>query len=246
MILSIIIPCYNQERNIPLIIERLIQCVGDRDDIEIILVNNGSMDNSESVLKSEISKSGKNYFVVSTVERNQGYGFGILKGLNDAKGNVLSWTHADMQTDPDDVIKAYEQYISYNDQVFLKGKRKSRPLAEIFFTFGMQIAVWIVLGTYLDDINAQPKMFSREFYEKYIKENAPFDFSLDLFAMYCAKKNGYRIICFPVYFSKRLHGEAKGGGGSWKNRLNLIKRTFMYVFALKKKIFEVEKNKLKE
>ena len=234
MILSIIIPCYNEEKNIPYVVERLRECVGDRNDIEIILVNNGSTDQSETVLKSEISKSGKGYFILSTLEKNIGYGFGILTGLSAAKGDVLSWTHADMQTDPNDVIKAYEQYFAYAEQIFLKGKRKRRRPAEVFFTFGMQIFVWIILGTYLDDINAQPKMFSRVFYEKYIKENAPFDFSLDLFAMYRAKKTGCRIVSFPVYFAERLHGEAKGGGGSWKNRLNLIKRTFIYTIALKK------------
>jgi hypothetical protein len=38
---------------------------------------------------------------------NQGYGFGILSGLKECTGEFLGWTHADMQTDPKDLLKAF-------------------------------------------------------------------------------------------------------------------------------------------
>jgi hypothetical protein len=77
-------------------------------------------------------------------------------------------------------------------------------------------------------------MFSRKFYEEYLNENAPWDFSLDLYLLYWAKKKN-TIYEIPVYFNKRMHGEAKGGG-SFKTRIKLIKRTFKYIFELRKKI----------
>ena len=45
---------------------------------------------------------------VVTVPVNLGYGHGILSGLREAKGDYLAWTHADLQTDPADVVKAWE------------------------------------------------------------------------------------------------------------------------------------------
>lgn len=243
-LLSIVIPCYNEAGNIPLIIGRLTDIVGKRKDIEVILVNNGSTDNSSKIFETELNACKLDCFRIADIKKNQGYGYGILQGLKEAKGDVIAWTHADMQTDPNDVLIAFDRYkeITENtnnneeNKIFIKGKRKNRKALDAFFTWGMQMVAWFALKTYLDDINAQPKMFSREFYETYVADDAPHDFSLDLYVLYKAKKNGYKTIEIPVDFAKRIHGEAKGGGGSWKNRIKLIKRTFAYIFELKQKI----------
>ncbi len=226
--LSIAVPCYNEEKNIPLIIAAFKKAVGERKNIEVILVNNGSTDDSQNVFERELKE--EKLFKLVNVTKNQGYGFGILSGLEAASGNVLAWTHADMQTDPSDVIKGFDLY---EENILIKGKRQNRKALEFLFTFGMQIIASIALRTYLDDINAQPKIFSREFYEKYVKNQAPHDFSLDLFLLYQAKKNNYKIKEIAVDFTKRMHGEAKGGG-SWKTRIKLIKRTFAYIIKLRK------------
>ena len=63
---------------------------------------NGSTDNSLSVLK-QFSDCIDRLRVIK-VDSNQGYGHGILKGLEEANGEILSWTHADLQTDPRDIL----------------------------------------------------------------------------------------------------------------------------------------------
>jgi hypothetical protein len=79
-----------------------------------------------------------------------------------------------MQTDPNDVIRGFDFYLQQkNEEVFVKGKRKNRSALEFSFTFGMQVIASLALKTYLDDINAQPKIFSRKFYEKFIKNQSP-------------------------------------------------------------------------
>lgn len=231
--LSIAVPCYNEEKNIPLIIAAFKKALGNRQNIEVLLVNNGSTDNSAAAFAQELQKERGGVFKLVNVAKNQGYGFGILSGLEAASGDVLAWTHADMQTDPADVIRGFDLFSA--DDIFVKGKRKNRALLEALFTFGMQVIASLALKTYLDDINAQPKIFSRDFYEKHVKNQAPHDFSLDLFVLYQAQKNSLRIKEIAVDFAKRLHGEAKGGG-SWKTRVKLIKRTFTYIFELKKNI----------
>lgn len=233
--LSIVIPCYNEAENIPMLFEKLRNI--ERDDIEFVIVNNGSVDNSAEVLKNETENLNPENYKIVNVEKNQGYGFGILSGLKECSGDILSWTHADLQTDVADLITALNLYEKFNDSsVLIKGERKKRKLSETFFTFGMQIASFLIIKTYLTDINAQPKLFSREFYSAYIKDKAPYDFSLDLYVLYMAKKHG-RIEKFPVYFTQRLHGEAKGGSGSsFSTRMKLIKRTFKFMFELKKNL----------
>lgn len=232
--LSLVIPCYNEELNIPLIVKRCQEIIPDDIAVEVILVNNGSKDKTAEAIKYEIAKA-RPVFVCCEVETNIGYGHGILSGLAMAKGDVLAWTHADMQTDPEDVVKAYRLYKSFgNHNVFVKGERKNRALGPQLFTWGMTIIATLALGEKLTDIGAQPKLFSRQFYNQYLTHNAPTDFSLDLYAMYFAQKHGI-IRTFPVYFEKRAFGEAKGGG-SLKTRIKVTKRVLSFIFKLRKSL----------
>ena len=88
----------------------------------------------------------------------------------------------------------------------------------------------------INDINAQPKLFARSFLE--LIKDYPKDFSLDLYILIMAKSNNYRIINHEVIMKKRLYGEAKGGG-SLIGKLKLIKRTLLYIFELKKKLWNL-------
>jgi glycosyltransferase involved in cell wall biosynthesis len=222
--LSVVVPCYNEEKNIPDIVSKFDKILTEsNENIEVILVNNGSSDNSKKVFDKKIRETKQNITVLN-IKENIGYGHGILKGLKLAKGDILSWTHADLQTDPYDVVLAFKEHKKHKDSdLVIKGKRRNRNLIDSFFTLGMQVYCTIFLKTKLDDINAQPKLFSREFYEKSFK-NPPLDFSLDLYLLLNAK----RIKTVDVFFHKRRFGEAKGGGaflGKWK----LIKRTISYI-----------------
>ena len=222
--LSVVVPCYNEEKNIADIVSKFDKILFEsNDNIEVILVNNGSTDNSKKVFDKKIRETKQNIRVLN-IKKNIGYGHGILKGLQKAKGDILSWTHADLQTDPYDVVLAFKEHKKHNDSdLVIKGKRRNRNFIDSFFTWGMQVYCSLKLKSMLNDINAQPKLFSRKFYEQNFK-NPPLDFSLDLFLLINAKK----IKTVDVFFHKRKFGEAKGGGtflGKWK----LIKRTISYI-----------------
>lgn len=232
---SVIVPCYNEAKNISLIIDAFKQAVVGRNDIEVVLVNNGSRDDSAAVLEAELKKEQSDFFKVVNLEKNQGYGFGILSGLDAATGDVLGWTHADMQTDPADVVRGFNFYQKENNEkIIVKGKRRNRAFSEYFLTLGMQTIASLMLKTFLDDINAQPKIFSKNFYQNFLKNKAPYDFSLDLFLLYQAKKNNFAVKEIDVFFRKRLYGEAKGGGASFRTRMKVIMRTFSYISKLRK------------
>lgn len=228
MKLSIIIPCYNEEKNIPLILERFQSAMKDP-SIEVILVNNGSTDNSAEVLANLLPQ----YSFARTVlvVKNQGYGYGILQGLRQADGDYLGWTHADMQTDPCDVIKAWE-ILRQTPNAFIKGNRKGRPLFDRFFTLGMSCFESVYLGVRLYDINAQPNLFPRAFFEGW--RDPPHDFSLDLYAYFLARKRGLKIIRIPVLFPERQYGTSSWNTGL-KSKWKFIKRTIAFSVELKKR-----------
>ena len=232
--LSIAIPCFNEFKNITMVLTKFSDLLKNRYDIEVLVVDGASTDETPRELEKIFEYLDPQKFKLILKETRGGYGHDIMYALSQASGDVLSWTHADLQTDPYDVMRAFDLYLSAEkDHIFVKGERKNRRFIEFFFTFSMQIVVWFVLKKYLSDINAQPKLFSRQFYDKYLKKDYPLDFSLDLYALYQARASGYKIRTLPVEFRKRLYGEAKGGGGGWKSRIQLIKRTFKYIFKLK-------------
>ncbi len=235
--LSIVIPCYNEEKNLPFIMAKLSAILRDKthEECEVLLVDNGSTDNSAQVFVELLKGIEENIRVVK-VDKNQGYGNGILYGLKQANGSFLAWTHADLQTDPADVFKALDIYLlAPKRPVLVKGYRRNRKLSEAFFSWCMALISSVFLKARLTEINAQPKLFHRDFYEA-IEQDAPDDFSLDLYFLFKAKKQGL-ILDFPVFFLPRLYGEAKGGSGSsLKTRIKLIKRTLKYIGELRVRV----------
>lgn len=235
MKLAVVIPCYNEKDNIPLIVQRIGKTFKDRKNIDVILVDNGSTDASEEVFLDYIK--GQDLIRYIKINKNQGYGHGILYGINAApNADVYAWTHADMQTDPAHVLKAFDLLRAKGvENKVIKGKRNNRSALDALFTFGMQVFASALLGVKFNDVNAQPKVFSKHFFDNHIRGKAPLDFSLDLFLLYQGSKAGYSTLTIPVDFPQRAHGEAKGGG-NWPARIKLIKRTFSYILFLRKSI----------
>ncbi|KTR03512.1 hypothetical protein NS365_18105 [Aureimonas ureilytica] len=232
MKLSLVIPCYNEQGNIPIIVARLREILRNHQGVEVLLVDNGSRDETGARIAEETA--GDPTLRLVSVPVNKGYGYGIKAGLAQAQGDVLAWTHADMQTDPHDVLTAFDLFRAQkDDRIVVKGRRQNRRALETTFTFGMQLVASAALRTNLEDVNAQPKLFSRAFYGRYLASGAPDDFSLDLYMLYWARAEDYRILDVPVVFANRIHGEAKGGG-SWRTRIKLIRRTFAYIFELRR------------
>ena len=226
--LSLVIPCYNEARNLPLLVDRCNAVFRDA-DAEVILVDNGSTDDTPAVLAKLLAADGPIRTV--RVPVNEGYGHGILEGLRAAKGTILAWTHADMQTDPEDALRGLGLFAADADPnaLFVKGRRVSRPLPDVFFTISMAAFEMLLLRVPLWDINAQPTMFSRTFFESW--RTPPKDFALDLYAYYMARSARMRIRRFPVRFGSRAHGHS-----SWNvspaAKLKFIRRTIAYSFNL--------------
>ena len=228
--LSIIIPCYNEAKNLPSLVDRCSSLLSNQ-NIEIIFVDNGSTDETSAILHQLLQEY--ETFKVIRVEINQGYGHGILYGLNRAGGDILAWTHADMQTDPRDILVGLNIFRNQNEDCLVKGLRYGRPFSDRVFTFGMSIFETFLMGKIMYDINAQPNIFSRNFFLTW--DNPPIDFSLDLYVYYQAKKQGISIYRFPVLFAKRLHGLSHWNI-NWKSKWKFILRTVIFSLKLRKKV----------
>jgi glycosyltransferase involved in cell wall biosynthesis len=229
---SLVIPCYNEAANLPLLLDRCKELTR-HGDVEVILVDNGSTDNSPEVLLGLLPRYPGCRSV--RVEENEGYGFGVLTGLRAAHGEILGWTHADMQTDPMDAIKGLQKYEEYGSQIFVKGQRYGRPLGDTLFTVGMSFFETLLLRKPMWDINAQPTMFPRSFYKTW--QEPPHDFSLDLFAYYQAKIAKLDVKRFPVLFGERAHGVSHWNV-DWAAKRKFIRRTIEFSLQLRRKVMK--------
>jgi glycosyltransferase involved in cell wall biosynthesis len=228
--LSLVIPCYNEARNLPALLKRCGVLTAGRPDVEVVLVDNGSTDESAAIFR-EILPDYPGCRVVR-VEQNRGYGFGILSGLRAGQGDILAWTHADLQTDPADALQGLEFFekCPTPDGLYVKGKRYGRPVSDTVFTVGMSIFETLLLGRRLWDINAQPTMFSRRFFESWA--SPPHDFALDLYAYYNARRGGLTVKRFAVKFGERLHGQSHWNV-NWAAKWKFIRRTVNFSMTLR-------------
>lgn len=226
---EIVIPCYNEYENLEELYAECCRVVLlSRGLINFILVNNGSTDRTSDFFeKNQKSEFGVQFVSVGS---NQGYGGGILAGLAVSTAENLGWTHADLQTPLTDCLRAVEILKKGHD--FVKGSRIARPIADKFFSKGMEFFESALFRVRLKEINAQPTLFSRDIYDNW--RDVPNDFSIDLYALVMAAKSNARIVRFEVTFLPRIHGSSNWNSG-FKSRIRFIKRTIKYSFQLNRR-----------
>ena len=135
-IISIVVPCYNEEEALPLFYEELdrvskeMKCV----DFEFLFINDGSKDKTLQVLK-EISKNDKRVRYIS-FSRNFGKEAGMYAGLSNAMGDYVAIMDADMQ-DPPELLKDMYEYIvkdGYDCVALYTSSHDDYTLMRKFFT----------------------------------------------------------------------------------------------------------------
>ena len=160
--LSIVIPAFNEAKNLREVIRKMVAELGQSGiSYEIRIVNNGSTDNSREV----IDELCLNYPRVVGIEipKNIGYSNGILVGLEGAHAEVLGWAHADGQVDPHDIVRLYRGMREGNYPL-AKAVRKIRH--ESAFRHFQSNTYYLIFQTLFRspyrDVNGTPRLMTRE------------------------------------------------------------------------------------
>ena len=229
MILTIVIPCFNELLNLEKIIDKINHEV-KKNRIKFIIVNNGSEDETNMFLsKIPINKE---FIKIHHIDKNIGYGNGILEGLKNTNTEFVGWTHADNPKNIDDIILAHKLLKNNNKDIFIKGFRTiNRPIIDIFFSYSFNILSSIILKKFLWEITAQPTIFNKELFPSF--KNAPIDFSLDLYTLYTAKKNNLKITRIKTNYKEREKGKSKWNTGL-KSKIKLSAIYIKYMLQLRK------------
>ena len=234
---SLILPCFNEAENLPILVDSFLSTIHElnelKEEIELILVNNGSTDNSDLILK-EIEDS-YSFTKIIRIERNKGYGNGIKRGLIQASGEFIGWTHADLQTDLKDTINGFLMIrsLNYPNDIYIKGRRIGRVFGDQLFSDAMSIFESCLFMMPLYEINAQPNIFHRSFLNKCI--DAPDDFSIDLYFYIKAIIHRLSIVRVKVRFGTRRYG-ISSWNINWYSKLRFIIRTILYSLKLRNRL----------
>ena len=134
--ISIIVPCFNEEKALPLFYEELnknLKKFPNEIDFEIIFVNDGSNDNTFKVIKDLLSRDTRIKYI--SFSRNFGKEAAIYAGLEKASGNYVTLMDADLQDPPSLLLQMYEAVSKENyDAVGTKRvTRKGEPIIRSFF-----------------------------------------------------------------------------------------------------------------
>lgn len=231
------LPCYNEEGNIPAILERY-RDVRRRCDFELILVDNGSTDGTALAIEAQLARSENKFARMVRVPKNLGYGYGLKAGLMSSLAPVVAFSHADLQCPPEDLATALDIYARREGNRLVKGRRRGRRarLDRMVTWFYNHFATWL-LGLRSEsggelDLNAEPKLFPRSLLEDL--GAAPDDFTFDLFMLWLAKQRGMSIVEFDVAYEARNWGKSKLAANPWV-RMKTSARAFLKILELRNK-----------
>lgn len=221
--LSIALPAYNEADNITPMIDMARDKVAPLvDDLEIVIVNDGSADNTGAVVAAISDQDPRVKLVEHPV--NLGYGAALRDGILNATKELVFITDADLQFDLQE-IEGFLPLIEEADMIIGYRYARSDPWHRRFFGHGWSWLVNLLFGYTARDIDCAFKLFKREVVETVNVQSGGAMFSAEFLVR--AKQAGYRIIERPVSHYPRVAGSQTGA------RLDVILRAFREMFKLR-------------
>ena len=205
--LSLIIPVYNEEQNLPLLMDAICTALEPlKKDWEAIFVDDGSRDGSLSVLENLVAQNPEQVRVV-VFRRNFGQTAAIEAGIDHARGDTIVLLDADLQNDPADIPLLLAKLDEGYDLV--SGWRKDRQDNRLTRTIPSNLANGLiswVTGVHLHDYGCTLKAYRREALEGFRLYG-----EMHRFIPVFAHSIGAKITELPVRHHPRKFGQTKYG-----------------------------------
>ena len=212
--LSIVIPVFNEEQYLIKLFLELKQYF-NQEDVEVIVVNDGSNDDSYNLLKKFKKNSYKFKYKLINLSKNFGKGYAVKQGAKESLGKYILLQDADLELDIKDSKEIYET-ISNDDSIdcifgsrYLSGKLKKHNyfINELIGKLNTFIFN-LFFGQSLSDIHCGLKIFHRKVYNKINLSVNDFGLEIDIASQII--KNNYFIYEVGVsYFSRTVKAGKK-------------------------------------
>ena len=206
---SLVVPCYNEEDGLQSMVYRLAEAMRIHHvPFELVLVDNGSKDGTGSEIDALITEGGYPIRKVVVTE-NQGYGHGVLKGLEVCTADYVGFICADEQVDAFDVARMCRTAMRSPSRRLYKVRRRFRMESftrQIVSGIYNELTNMIFGGLRSHDLNGNPKLFPRTHYQR-MNLNSK-DWFLDAEVMVKAKRMDLPVFEVNVFSQMRAEGNS--------------------------------------
>ena len=207
--ISVIIPVYNEEVSILKVLKRLHEKVNNDGDLEIIVINDGSTDNT----LNQLNENNDLYNQLISYENNNGKGYAVQKGLEISKGEYVFFQDADLEYDPKELNK-FIKLIKNFDPDLIIGSRfnyseytRSHNILNKFGNKLITLLFNLFYNTTFTDIYSCYACYKKNL----VKENELKTKGFEQHAEILCKivKNGKKFYEVPISYNGRSHEEGK-------------------------------------
>ena len=227
--LSLLIPLYNEEENLPLLLDRVAE-VMDRlgRSYEVVLVDDGSKDHTQELLRRAVKE--RRSLRALLFRRNSGQTAALAAAIQHSRGEILIPLDGDLQNDPADIPRLLDKLSEGFDVV--SGWRRNRRdpfLTRVLPSVMANGLISVISGVKLHDYGCTLKAYRRE-----VLTPVQLLGEMHRFIPILATWQGARVTEVEVSHQARTHGKSKYGlGRSFKVVLDLLTIKFMGSFITK-------------
>lgn len=220
--LSLAFPAYNEEANVGRAIETALK-VGEQvaDDVEVIVVNDGSRDRTKEIIEQYAAVDPRVRLIDHPV--NKGYGQTVWDGLKAARKDWIFFTDADLQFDLKEITRLIEFTPDFQIILGIRSPRRD-PLIRLANAKMWNLFVRLLFGVKVSDIDCAFKLFARDTLTDLEIKTGGATFSTEL--MLRLQKKGHLFKEVPVTHLPRTAGKQTGANAK------VIARAFKEVFLL--------------
>ena len=238
--LSVIIPAFNEDQTIVLLLDRIREAKLDQVDMEILVIDDCSTDNTPVEVTHYMEHHSHPPVRLFRQERNMGKGAAIRRGIREATGDFLVIQDADLEYDPGEYRLLLEPILRGRaDVVYGSRFMGSNPHRILFFWHSVGNRFLTLLSNVFNNLNLTDmetcyKMFRTEIIQKiYLRENR-FGFEPEVTAK-ISRVPGIRLYEVGISYYGRTYSEGKKI--NWKDGFRAIYCIFKYS-VLRRRIYQ--------
>jgi glycosyltransferase involved in cell wall biosynthesis len=204
--LSVITPIFNEEKNIPILLDQLLKVLQTlQKSFEIIAINDGSRDGSLAELRKQAALHPE--LKVIDFRRNYGQTAAIMAGIDHANGDVIVSIDADLQNDPQDIPNLLAKLEEGFDVV--SGWRKDRKDEALRRNLVSRVANWVISG--ISGVRLRDYGCTLKAYRSDVVKNVRLYGEMHRFIPIYASWMGAKVVDMPVRHYARQHGRSNYG-----------------------------------